>query len=476
MKDQYDPKRFIVRERYKFWSDMGRKPGETIQELAARIRQDAATCDFSSIKDSQNEAMRTRFICFVKNKAVLKAIFKVKDDDLDFTKAINIASETEEAAKVAKQTMYGTKPTPVNKVRTTTTVAKPSSKSNLPEKTPGRSCYRCGNKNHDPHECRFKESICDFYSKKGHLEAVCLTKQKSSTKNVTKRSIRKIYDCNAMDTDQDSMPKLEVPIQIQGKTCVLELDTATPGNFISRDYWKELGSPALDKPTRRYESASNHEVPVIGTFVGKTSTEGSEDHNELHYNVTETSDLNLLGRTAMKRMGISVDAVLNATEPCHAVFSHLKEDMDLQDKCRAVCKEFPDLWKPELGCLKDFELEVKFKENAEPVFRKSRPVPFSMEDDLEKAYEEGTRKGIWEPTKFNDSGTPVVPVKKVPLPGQEERKIRVCGGYSATVNPQLEDHRHPLPLPEDLMRKLGGGYGFSKIDLADAYNQVRLGP
>jgi len=26
------------------------------------------------------------------------------------------------------------------------------------------------------------------------------------------------------------------------------------------------------------------------------------------------------------------------------------------------------------------------------------------------------------------------------------------------------------------MRRLGGGYGFTKIDLADAYNQVRLGP
>ena len=31
------------------------------------------------------------------------------------------------------------------------------------------------------------------------------------------------------------------------------------------------------------------------------------------------------------------------------------------------------------------------------------------------------------------------------------------------------NHRHPLPLPEDLMRKLGGGYDFTKVDLADAY-------
>ena len=61
-KEQFDPKLFIVRERFKFWSDMQRKPGETLQELAARIRQDAATCDFPSIKDPQDEALRQRFI------------------------------------------------------------------------------------------------------------------------------------------------------------------------------------------------------------------------------------------------------------------------------------------------------------------------------------------------------------------------------------------------------------------------------
>ena len=49
LKEQYDPKRFIVMERYKYWSYMQRKPGETIQELAARIRQDATTCAFTDI-------------------------------------------------------------------------------------------------------------------------------------------------------------------------------------------------------------------------------------------------------------------------------------------------------------------------------------------------------------------------------------------------------------------------------------------
>ena len=38
MKEQFDPKLFIVRERFTFRIDMQRKPGETLQELSARIR------------------------------------------------------------------------------------------------------------------------------------------------------------------------------------------------------------------------------------------------------------------------------------------------------------------------------------------------------------------------------------------------------------------------------------------------------
>ena len=116
MKEQFDPKLFIVRECFKFWSDMQRKPGKTLQELEARIRQDAATCDFTSIEDPQDEALRQRFICSVNNEAVLKALFKVKDTDLTFARAVQVAIETEDAARVAKETVYSFKARPVNKV------------------------------------------------------------------------------------------------------------------------------------------------------------------------------------------------------------------------------------------------------------------------------------------------------------------------------------------------------------------------
>ena len=123
-------------------------------------------------------------------------------------------------------------------------------------------------------------------------------------------------------------------------------------------------------------------------------------------------------------------------------------------------------FKEELGCLKDAKLDIKFKSDAKPKFCKPRPVPLAC-------IMAGIKRGIWKPFTFNSWGTPVVPIRKVALPGKKAA-LRVCGDYSVTVNCQLEEHRQPIPLPEDLTKKLGGGFGFTKIDLADAYNQIEL--
>ena len=71
MSSHYDPTQITVRERYKFWSTIKRKPGETSTELAARIQQMATTCDFSAIKNPLDEAMRTCFICAINSEAIL---------------------------------------------------------------------------------------------------------------------------------------------------------------------------------------------------------------------------------------------------------------------------------------------------------------------------------------------------------------------------------------------------------------------
>ena len=485
MKDQFDPKRFIVRERFKFWSDMQRKPGETLQELAARIRQDAATCDFTSIKDPQDEALRQRFICSVNNEAVLKALFKIKDNELTFAKAIQTAIETEDAAKVAKETVYGSKARPVNKVKHKDQNNRQKSGSSASE----LKCYRCG-KDHKATDCVHKETKCRFCDIKGHLESVCMKKQRQQKDHHTKPKVKKITKAEVVKAILGEIPadtpRLDVPITIQDRPFTIELDTATTGNFVSMSVWKQLGRPKLEDVRHRYESASKHDLPVLGTFIADTRDPKTGNQCSVPYIVTKVPDLNLLGRNAIQALGISVDNVLGLKQISssferggvpkpHPVNSE-NPYAALERDCHALCDETPDLFKKELGCLKDFELDVKFKTDCKPVFNKARPVPFAIRGDLAQGYEDGIAKGVWKTAQFNEWGTPVVPIRKAKTSDCLKPKLRICGDYSVGINDQLEDHRHPMPLPEELMQKLGGGFGYTKIDLADAYNQIKLAP
>lgn len=482
MEQQYDPKRFVVRERFRFWSNMQRKPGETAQELAARIRQEAATCDFASIRDPQDEALRTKFICSIGNEAVLKALFKIKDDELTFTRAVEVTMETEDAAKAAKETVHGPRPTdsstPIYKVNP----KQASSKRKVIPSSPFAKgiCPRCGKTGHHAKECRFIDATCRFCQKKGHIEAVCLKKKgtqsqkKQSIGFITRDPTQTVYNIPGHDP-------IVQRLQINGKQFHFEVDSGARDNFCSKKVWTELGRPKLRPARIRYVSAAGQPLPILGTFKAKACVGNPLRYQTIILNVSPCPRLNLLGRTAIHQLGIDILMLLQnsgstpGVDKVNTIQKNDTSDQALHDACLQMCRNFPDLFIAELGCLKDIELEVAFKQNVKPIFCKPRTVPYAILDELNVAYDEGIRKGIWIPTQFNDYGTPVVPVRKALLPGQRKRRLRICGDYSVTVNAQLETHRYPIPRPEDLMHKLSGGYYFSKIDLADAYNQIKLG-
>ena len=456
MAEQFDPKRFVVRERFKFWSDMKRKPGETITELASRIRQDAATCDFQSIKDPLDEALRTKFICSVDNEAVLKTLFKLKDDELKFSNAIRVAQEVEEAAKVAKETVHGQPSTSVQKV-----YHAKSKTSKMQEKK--TACFRCGNSGHFSKACPHIKAICSFCKKTGHLQSVCMSRLRDN--KLVKQQMKLVHKI------QCSVSPIYQTIRLNDHRIKFEIDSGASDTFCCEATWQTLGKPTLQPVTIRYQVAEGSPLPVVGQFQSTASIDG------------KSPNLNLLGRLAMMKLKLTnltdhFRENLSCAEST-ATIEHVTTtgpENSLDAACIQLCGEFPTLFESTLGCLKDFSLDIRFKPKAKPIFKKPRPVPFSILQDLNEAYEAGIKRGVWELTDFNSYGTPVVPIRKSPLPGQAKASIRVCGDYSVTVNSQLEDHRQPIPLPEDLMRKLGRGYCFSKIDLANAYNQICLSP
>ena len=305
MDEQYDSRKFIVQERFRFWSQMQRKPGETVPELAARIRQDAAKCDFDAIKDPQDEAMRTRFICSIGNEAVLKAIFKVSDEELTFSKAVKIAQDTEDAAKAAKGAML--------RIWAGTGIegkgSKNYKKSNEPKKhntaenvSKGKSCYRCNRDNHQADECRYKDATCNFCKKKGHIETACLLKKrKQKIGSITAKKTRVVKCLHTSDRQP-----IYKSVYMNGRDYKFQVDTGSQDNFCDQTIWKELGRPKLHEPDFEYTGAGDEQMKVLGKFKHPVKTDAAGKSKTVEFVVTK-HPLNLLGITALRQLQVNVD-------------------------------------------------------------------------------------------------------------------------------------------------------------------------
>ena len=135
----------------------------------------------NAVKDPQDEAMQTRFICSIGNKAVVKAIFKVSIEGLTFKKVVKNSQDTKDAAKSAEEQCCVSGKEPVLKVKG----FKNYKKNNQPKKhntaknvSKGKSCYHCNKDNNQADECRYKDAECKFCRKKGHIENTCRLKKR----------------------------------------------------------------------------------------------------------------------------------------------------------------------------------------------------------------------------------------------------------------------------------------------------------
>ena len=65
---------------------------------------------------------------------------------------------------------------------------------------------------------------------------------------------------------------------------------------------------------------------------------------------------------------------------------------------------------------------------------------------------------------------PIIPVLK-----RDKNAVRICGDFRLTVNPASKLDSYPMiPKVEDLFARLRGGKYFTKLDLSQAYQQLRL--
>ena len=178
-----------------------------------------------------------------------------------------------------------------------------------------------------------------------------------------------------------------------------------------------MEKPKLQPVEAQYKVADGNPLQVLGQFEVTAELDGKAGGIDLKVVVTNVPQLNLLGRQAMVELGLidlTEHFMRHMEGPKKLSVGQLTTEStvgSLQKACKQCCQEFP-----ELGYSKDFELDIKFKLEARPIFCKPRLFPLAFLDDLiNETYEDKIRKGVWKATDFNAYGTPMVSVRKAIL-------------------------------------------------------------
>ncbi|XP_062541905.1 uncharacterized protein K02A2.6-like [Armigeres subalbatus] len=183
--------------------------------------------------------------------------------------------------------------------------------------------------------------------------------------------------------------------------------------------------------------------------------------------VVESEKHPLLGREWLNTIPVDWNTVFHNRSAVNAISNATPSRTAA---LKQILERFPKVFDDSIGKICSVQASLPLKKNARPVFLKARKIPFNLqktvEDELDKLEAEGVL------TKVNQSNwaTPIVPVKK------SQGRVRICGDYKQTVNPNLLVDRHPLPTVDELFASLAGGQKFSKIDLVQAYLQLEVAP
>ena len=503
VQEHHHPQPSVIMRRFRF-NTCVRQHGETVAAFVARLRDLASHCEYG---DSAKELIRDRLVCGIRNDHLQRSLLEVAK--LTFEKAFEIA-QLHEAAEQNSKALNA----PVDVHRTST----PTEHHSRPtDRTTDRATiagYRCGG-GHSASDCRFRSNVCNYCKKKGHIQRVYRSRLRQTEYRNAPTEREPIRDTQRRDRDRDRAHRVDdkaeqslpppqpdlrqvdynnvfavctnriapfaVRVEVDGVPLSMEIDTGASLSLISQatysQLWPEGGAPALEKSTIRLRTYTGEELKLVGKAVVKVCFENQEEVLELF--VVEGSGPSQLGRDWLSKIQLNWKEVHKIYTKQTSLEEILTDHSSLfKDELGAIkgittCLEeiltdHSSLFKDELGTIKGITAKLHINPDARPRFFRPRSVPYALRTRMDRALEKLQAEGIIEPVEFAEWAAPIVPVVK------QDGSIRVCGDYKLTVNQAAQVDVYPPPLVDDLFASLAGGKSFTKLDLAQAYQQLLL--
>ena len=253
-----------------------------------------------------------------------------------------------------------------------------------------------------------------------------------------------------------------VSLVVNDRLCSFELDTGASSTIIGHHDWCKLGKPSLQSSKLRLTCYSGKPLTLLGEC--NVNVKLGKELISLSLVVVSGTGPALLGLEWIHALKLDLNRIIHGSnsDPCsiHRVLDDKKLSTIL-DKYKSVLSN-------ELGHCTKVKAHIELQPDATPRFFKPRPLPFAYLSGVKEELDRQVNIGILEKVDTSSWAAPIVPVKK------PNGRIRICGDFKVTINPQICIDQHPIPTVDELLAKLQNGQKFTKLDLSDAYLQLEL--
>ncbi|KAE8737668.1 hypothetical protein FOCC_FOCC016866 [Frankliniella occidentalis] len=506
----WGPRRNKHLERRKFRARV-RQAGESFNDFALALRDLSQFCDFQDLNESLIEA----FLNGLGDQEVLKhlvsqdfetfneyvaesynrqASMRVVDTNNTTVNAVASTSKKKSGKKnksgtgntannvtfhtAGKQTpkpspQPNQKPQPTQKPPAT---PKPSAAT--PGKQPDNVCFGCGQL-HFRSNCPYKNATCFGCHQVGHVKSVC-GKFRNNTNLVSGNfqtpplkdmpndgfgfgdnfgGLCHISVANLSPPIPEAGKKVFVDVQVNHQPITAQLDCGAIVTICGEPlYQARWADSPLRNPLLDLQGPPANNIDVKGVI--DVTVKCAEGDLTLPLYVAKGHFPFLLGNNWIPFLELDYNKLLKKSkhpEICALQRTELEE----------LAQQFPYCFGKVAGPIEGYEARVRLKDNAIPKFIPHREPPIPLRQPTEKELKRMEEAQFLRPVLYSKWASPTVIVPK--KNGQE---VRICGDYSATVNPQVETAYYPIP-KIDHLSMVSGKY-FTKLDMKDAYCHVKI--
>ncbi len=245
---------------------------------------------------------------------------------------------------------------------------------------------------------------------------------------------------------------LKLDVSLDDKPLCMELDTGASVSLVSNTTFKNLfGNRNLRNSDLTLRTYSGELLNVLGEV--EVLVVYKDQVKALPLVVVDGEGPSLFGRDWLAHFKLN----------WHEIKSIRNEELS------DILTRANDVFQHELGELKGCKATIHVDPKATPRFCKARPVPYAMREKVDQELDRLVEEGVLEPVEHAEWAAPIVSVWK-----PDKKSVRICGDFKQTVNQASKLDRYPIPKVEDLFAMLKGGKLFSKLDLRQAYQQMKL--